>query len=196
MAANNVQVEVWCRPGEADLVAHGSYELVFQEMITGEGMGTPTLLPSFETPIEIPAYSTYTIYPSNRANSDPQSFYHTTGSASVNSVFIGDDTIDISEGYSAEWPFSNPKSPTRWNGVVYYSIQQPEASALPSQAPTISLNPSRQPSMLPSMQPSGDLSASAAPSSGPSLSLAPSVSFDNALNSLETEFTGTTLGMK
>ena len=174
--AITVQVMVYYRPGAADLTESDTWVQVFQDTITGQGMGNPTLLPSFDTPIEIPANSTYTIYPSSLGSS-PKSFYHTTGSASVNTVFASDEMIDINEGYSLHFPLGAYQSPTRFNGVVYYSVLMP--SARPSQAPTISLSPSRQPSMRPSLQPSGSPSVSKAPSSEPSL--APSVSREPTL---------------
>ena len=178
MDAITLHVVVYSRPGAADLL--DSYETwveVFGESVTGQGMNNPTLLPSFQTPIQIPPNSIHTIYTSSLA-STPMSMFHSVGTASPNIAFVSDENIEINEGYSSHWPFGLPESPTRWNGVVYYSIQQP--SARPSQAPTISMLPSGQPSRLPSFQPSASPSISAVPSSEPSL--APSLSFRPSLD--------------
>jgi len=177
MDAITVQIEIWYRPGAADTEYYDSYTQVFDEEVTGQGQGNSTLLPSFVTPIEIPANSTYTIYSSSLASS-PFALYHTPGVSGVNQPFLSDDNIDINEGYSARFPFLLPEQPTRWNGVVYYSIPQP--SARPSQAPSVSMNPSNEPSVNPSMsvqpsfEPSGIPTSSSLPSSLPSVSANPS----------------------
>lgn len=176
MDAITVQIEIWYRPGAADTEYYDSYTQVFDEEVTGQGQGNSTLLPSFVTPIEIPANSTYTIYSSSLSSSF--ALYHTPGVLGVNQPFLSDDNIDINEGYSARFPFLLPTSPTRWNGVVYYSIPQP--SARPSQAPSVSMKPSNEPSVNPSMsvqpsfQPSGVPTSSSLPSSLPSASANPS----------------------
>lgn len=108
-----MKVEVWSRPGVSSPTYSDSYVRAFTGSVTGLGPGTPTLLPAFSSPIVIPPNSSHTFYTTGKT--DPISIYYTNGSA-LQTTFASDSYIEIKEGWSVRFPFSTPRSPTRWNG--------------------------------------------------------------------------------
>ena len=113
MDTNTVNIDVWHHPGASTGVYVESYEQAFEEYVTGQGQGVPTLLPAFSTPIEIPAYSTHTFYTSGTQH--PLSIFFSYGS-SLHSTFASDSNIEVKEGWSVRFPFNTPESPTQFNG--------------------------------------------------------------------------------
>ena len=160
MAAVTEHVEVWTKDGYPNWWNDNTWTKIWEGTIVGQGQGVATPLPAFSSPIELRANSVLGVY-ALVDNYSMNEMYHSTGVLGQNEVFLSDDYISIAEGISAWHMHANFQQPTRWNGVVYYSIAGP----VPSMSPTLSAVPS----YLPSVEPSSNPSLSSQPSVSPSL---------------------------
>ena len=175
MTATTQNVQVWTKLGYPVWWDDGTYTKVWEGTIVGQGQGVATPLPAFSSPIELAANSILGVFLLVDAFQSNQ-LYHSTGTLGDKEVFATDGTISITEGISQWYYHANFQHPTRWNGVLYYSIPAPE----PTSSPTISMMPSNIPSsaqpsvsVMPSQNPS--LASSSVPSSSASPSQQPSL---------------------
>jgi len=179
MAEVTEDVQIWMTEGFFGWsYVWDKHSKILTETVTGLGQGVATPLPAFSPPIQILANSTVGFYVT-LADADGDNMYHSDG-VLENTVFASDANIGITEGMSHRHFMAQYHRPTRWNGVVHYSVptesptSSPTLTFTPSLSPTSlsavpSLTPSGQPSMWLSEQPSlHSPSPSDLPSSTPS----------------------------
>ena len=127
MAATTKHVEVWTRSGYPKWWDDGTYTKIWEGTIVGQGQGVATPLPSFSPPIELAANSILGVF-LLVDEQDGDYLYHSTGTNGDTQDFVSDGTISITEGISQRYFHDAFHVPTRWNGVVYYSISAPTLS--------------------------------------------------------------------
>ena len=127
MTATTQNVQVWTKLGYPVWWDDGTYTKVWEGTIVGQGQGVATPLPSFSPPIELAANSILGVF-LLVDEQDGDYLYHSTGTNGDTQDFVSDGTISITEGISQRYFHDAFHVPTRWNGVVYYSISAPTLS--------------------------------------------------------------------
>jgi hypothetical protein len=113
MVAASHPIQVWYRPGNQSPVYVETYENAFDDDVTGNGPNVATPL-AFDTPIVIPANTTYTFYVTTSQNG-ALALYYEFGTL-LGQAYASDDFLDINEGYQMRYSFSSPGQPRKWNG--------------------------------------------------------------------------------
>ena len=102
--------------------------------VVGQGTNNVTPLPTFDTPVVIPAGSKQAFYITTTIGYAPMDIYYSIGSLEGR-VYESNDDLELLEGHAVvvangHTVFSTPR---RWNGIVHYSVL-----AEPTSTPTIS----------------------------------------------------------
>jgi len=133
---NNPQtvVKVWERSGDyTGFTSSSNGWISVQDInVNGQGTGTPTVLPDFDTPIIIPAGSTKSInvFVENGIR-------YTNGLNNEETVYTQNEDIIIFEGIGQNAEFGGRTfSPRVWNGIVRYSVVAADTNP-PTNRPTL-----------------------------------------------------------
>ena len=156
MAPVTELVEIWTGDGYPDWPNTNSMTKIWEGMITGQGQGVATPLPAFDPPIELAENSILGVY-ATVEDYQGNNMYHSDG-VQENTVYASDSYISLAEGISQWHLHQNFEWPTRWNGVVYYSI--PGQTTSPTTLAPSSLAPTISPSISPTSKPTPNVSYS------------------------------------
>ncbi|KAL9180649.1 hypothetical protein ACHAXT_011102 [Thalassiosira profunda] len=157
-------------PGYQDTQTY-PYQKIFDGMVDGQGKGSVTPLPAFDSPVVIPAGATYSFYITTVGLQLGTNLWYNIGS-NVGDVVASDANIEVGEGWALGYPFLGYSDQRRWNGNVHYSVgagSPAESTASPTMLPTQSpVTPSPTLNPTPAPQPNEDtLDPTVAPTRSP-----------------------------